>query len=1174
MSFILFLFLFIFNRINCSEIYLQEEETFNVTPGFSKTYFLKYENSSNFIFNIPENNSIEININAYNCYFNVEFNGELLKQLNLDTYSLKISANNSIIKIKPLLDVTYGQYKENYRKKSCPISMNSYILNSEPEIKIQNKEVNYFYFETDEYDLLKISYDIKEVLKESYAGLSFLFNNKCNFLIKIFYINEKSNSTKIKRIYNSSSVFLDSSFLLYDPYEEKGGNLTIYIENLDKKSLLLRFKIIEKDSISLLQKDALNFGFVTSETVYQYFYTEVFQGEEGELVLHKKRVYGLLYGKIVDKSDVSDLNDTSIYPNEDTDNTTVLNYNYHSLQLNFSYENTTNCTEGCYLLITFKQRKPDGNYPLIGFEFTILTRFWNYTDYISNIVDVPFNEYLIGSFEKSSITHHYYSLYVPEDADKIIIQIECNYLDGFYGEGRLKINTAKKIGNTEKLDINNDQNLLTLNVKSLKLVGKFISLAFRPKDFFDDIFAFYYFRVIYLKENENIYYPVDSILGNLCLPEPNNDNNLYYCHFLFKNDFNELSRNFTISSSIQNEYYTIYAQIFKNGKMYNDSKRFVYNIINTKEEVDYYLFTFEFPNGELKNIISSISDNVTDFYPQIYSYHMLFIDKSMKINHFKMKNNYTVYYQYIYGYAGKIIISFLEYEKFYSTRNFKGKPLSVTIKSETDFIRCITENNNYAYFMKLQYNMKNKAIEEIKSGTTYSQFIIGRNFPLYYYLEIKNKNHINIDINLRINSYIDEVLRNNFEIRGYIVDKDTIQRKINGEYIQLDEPIPGYYSNTFKVGLLQINKQIENEKNHILIEIISDNKNYIDSYLLVELVTKEYTNEAYFLPINQYVIETFDDENNETRRENKYYLSSEEKMTDQALIEISSAYSDIIIKFNESSNVTYTFTYFSGFNKYRVYYANNDNVYFSVINPSLNKNANYMIRYYYTGLGSEYIYSVDDENRKINISYQDNNYANVCISYNSIKIVTGNKGEEKEVNRSDIYFYIYAFLFKKDTKSKELINTTSILHERNFSYQTKTIHYYNYSNKENWNITFENIERNKYDKYELQLQVNVYLLNNIFNEEFLIFTSELDLTEIKYSDNLYIILIIVGVVVGILIIGLVVYFVLKYKNLKKSNLDLKEDLKDMAFANDVQKDVLKQEQITSQRYTDFETTFI
>ena len=151
--------------------------------------------------------------------------------------------------------------------------------------------------------------------------------------------------------------------------------------------------------------------------------------------------------------------------------------------------NTSQCEEGCYLLVTFEQKIAEGELPLIGSEISILTRFWNYTDYISEIVDIPFNEYLIGSFEKSSITHHYYSLYVPEDADKIIIQIECNYLDGFYGEGRLKINTAKKIGNTEKLDINNDQNLLTLNVTSLKLVGKFISLAFRPKDFFDDILS-------------------------------------------------------------------------------------------------------------------------------------------------------------------------------------------------------------------------------------------------------------------------------------------------------------------------------------------------------------------------------------------------------------------------------------------------------------------------------------------------------------------------------------------------------------------------------------------------------------------------------------------------------------------------------------------------------------
>ena len=1197
---ILFLIFFILNQTLCKKInYVMEDEISDkenkedisleydsetINPGIAHTYYFLYHKSTYINFKITDNESIQVNIHAINCNFELKFNGTMMKQFNLNSYSFIISSENNPIIITPLLDVIDGQYKENYAKKTCPLSINSYVLNtdlSETELKIENNEESYFYLVPEKYNLLKLSYEIKEISEESYVGLFFQYNEKSKFEINVIYENNQNSESK--KISNSTIMYLNSSFLLYDKSKEinNGGKLRINIINLDEKEILMKFKIIEKDSISLLQKDALNPGFVTSKTAYQYFYTQVFEGEEGELMLHKKRTYGLLYGNIVDKSNISDLYNASLYPNKNTDNTTILTYNYHTLKLNFSYLNTSHCQDGCYLLVTFEQiKEEEGDFPLIGYEFSILTRFWNYSDYISNIVDIPFNEYLIGSFEMGSITHHYYSLFIPEDAHIMIIQIECNYLDGYMGEGRLRLNTAKQIGNTKKLMIDSEQNVLSYNVKSEGLAGKIISFAFRPIDYFDDIFSYYYFRVLYSKENETIYYPMDSNLGNLCIPERNKDNDNdknYYCYFIFYNYYNELSRGLSISSTIFNEYYRInYIKVFNNNNIEENSNKFLYIDTDSNEDINYYIFKFQFRNGGKKNIISSVIDYVTDLYPQIYSYQMYFT-KSYKTNHFNMISNYTFYHQYIDGYAGTVYINFLKYENFASTRNFRGKPLSVTISSETDTIKCATNNNldNYfAYFINLQYNIKNKVVEEIKSGEVYSQFIIGRYFPLYYYLKVKDKNYINIDINLRINSYIDEVLRNNFEIRGYIVDKDTIQRKINGEYIQLDEPIPGYYSNTFKVGLLQINKQIENEKNHILIEIISDNKNYIDSYLLVELVAKEYTNEAYFLPINQYVIETFDDENNETRRENKYYLSSEEKMTDQALIEISSAYSDIIIKFNESSNVTYTFTYFSGFNKYRVYYANNDNVYFSVINPSLNKNANYMIRYYYTGLGSEYIYSVDDENRKINITYQDNNYANVCISYNSIKIVTGNKGEEKEVNRSDIYFYIYAFLFKKDTKSKELINTTSILHERNFSYQTKTIHYYNYSNKENWNITFENIERNKYDKYELQLQVNVYLLNNIFNEEFLIFTSELDLTEIKYSDNLYIILIIVGVVVGILIIGLVVYFVLKYKNLKKSNLDLKEDLKDMAFANDVQKDVLKQEQITSQRDTDFETTFI
>ena len=1154
--------------------YSSEDDEKPIKPGKAETLFFEYHKSSNITFDIPENNSIQINMHAINCNFDLKFNGEMMKQLNLGTYSFIINSTYNIITITPLLDVIDGKYKENYAKKTCPLSINSYVLTnnlSEPELKIENKEKSYFYLDHNKYNLLKLSYKIKEVSKESYVGLFFQFNEKSNFSVDIYF--ENKNNSKNENISYSTIIFLNSSFLLYNKNKTDGGDLFINITNLDKKEVLMRFKIIEKDSISLLQKDALNFGFVTSKTTYQYFYTEVFKGEEGELMLHKKRAYGLLYGKIVDKSEKDKLNDTRIYPNENTDNTTILNYNYHTLKLNFSYVNTSNCEDGCYLLVTFEQKKEEGETSLIGNEFSILTRFWNYTDYISNIVDIPFNEYLIGCFEIGSITHHYYSLYIPEDAEKIIIQIEGNYLDGYMGEGRIRINTAKKIGNTEKLKINSERNVLKINITEKGLAGKIISFAFRSKDIFDEIFSYYYFRVLYAKKNETIYYPLDSNLGNLCIPEGNNDSDYYYCYFNFSNKYNELSRKFIISSTILNELYYIHiTKVFKNGTI-EEKKKFIYVDLEINKDIKYYLFKFQFPNGELKNIISTILDNVTDLYPQIYSYQMFFTE-FYKLNHFKMISNYTFYHQYVYGYSGNVAINFLKYQTFPSTRNFRGKPLSITINSETDTINCSTAMYNFSYFIKLQYNRKNKVVEEIKSGEVFSQFIIGRYFPLYFYLKVKNKDYINIDINLRINSYIDEVLKNDFEIKGYVLDEKTIQRKINGEYIQLNKPNIGYYSETFKIGLLKINQTIHNEENYILIEIKSGDKNYIDSYLLVELITKEYNNDTYFLPINLYQIGTFVGENNQTLTENKYYLTNEEKRTDQVLIDFSSAYDDVKIVFDNSSTEVAE-GYLTGFKKYRVNNSFDNNVYFRVVNPYNRSKANYMIRYYYTGLGGEYNYSLNDSERSIrNVSSNEENIT-ICITYNSIKIMTGKT--PRIVKNEDIYFLIYAFLFKKNSKTKEQINTTSILTEREYLFKTNTTHYYNSSNFQKWNITFENIPRNQNDTYELQLKVNAILPNNIFNEEFLIFTSEIDLTNIAYikeKDKSYIKYIIIGVVTGVIVIGLVVFFVWKYKRLQKSNINLKEDLKSLAYSNDVQKDVLIKENKLAKKDSDYESTFI
>ena len=71
-------------------------------------------------------------------------------------------------------------------------------------------------------------------------------------------------------------------------------------------------------------------------------------------------------------------------------------------------------------------------------------------------------------------------------------------------------------------------------LKELKNNGSInsISLAFRPKNFFNQIYSFYYIRILLKEKNKSIIYPLDSNIGNICIPE--NDENFengkgYFC---------------------------------------------------------------------------------------------------------------------------------------------------------------------------------------------------------------------------------------------------------------------------------------------------------------------------------------------------------------------------------------------------------------------------------------------------------------------------------------------------------------------------------------------------------------------------------------------------------------------------------------------------------------------
>ena len=1188
MKAIIGIFLF-FYQINCLDEYIEnsvpivkmDNQTLEI--GSSNTYSIEFTRSTNFTFDIKDEDIYQINIHAINCNFDIYSNGKIINQINLDTYSIQIKNESKSVIINPLIDIIDGREKKNYELQRCYLSINSFKEN-QPKVKIENREETIFYFEPQDSKILNLLYELKEISNDSFASLFFQLNEKCNFSININYNNENQKEIISKNISDTTYIFLSSDLLKNLSINNSNINISIIIKKIDdNKGVKMNFKIIEKEIISMIQKNALNYGFLTTEIKYQYFYSEIFKGEEGEIMLHNKRFYGELLAKIVtnDELNITDLYNSSKYPKLNDTDTTFLNYNPHSLKLIYNNNDTSKCLNGCYLLITYEQKQSEGNYPNIGYEFTLLSRTWNYSDFISSIIDIPFNEYILGAFEKDSITHHYYSIHIPKDADKIIIQYEGNYIDIFYEEGRKKINTMKIIENDKNLEIINNQEVLILNNEYYNFKNKTVSFAFRSKDYFANIFSFYYFKIFYAKNNETIYFPLDSQFGNLCLPEQNTNTNKFYCHFIFQNRYNELSKNFSISSNNLNEYFKINAlTIYKNGSINNETNEIFYiYYYNNISEIDYFIFIFEFENSEIKSIVSTISESINNSYPYIYSSQMFYLIGIKKNFLYKLKYQYTLINKYIYGPLktdGWIEVSILNYEKISLSRNYRGKPVALDINSRTnDMLYGIDDKSEFIFVINLEYIMRNKGIIEIKSGDIRSQIMESGYFPLYYYFKIKHKDYINFDVNLRLNSYDDSVMNNNFEIKGYLLDEDQIKRKIRGEHLQLKNSINGIYSN-IKVGLIEANQNntYYDNYNYCLIEINNTDSTFINSYFLAELVVKEYNKDFYFMPINRYIIETFGDYD-AIKDKNRYHILVDQKGSDEVWIELSPDYNDIEIIFTNETNpdgfrcsdFNCTMKELNGFKKYVIYEINNDNIYFDVINPKKRK-ANYMIRYYY-GLEK---YGFKYYLNKMNKEYIDTNDENITLSltFDPIEI----KNQDKHVERDfTIYFYINGLLYKKNDGSEELINTTAILYEKNASYEDQTIHIYDRYHPQPFNLIFKNIPRKENCIYDLQIKINVFLEENLFNEEILIFTKEIDLFDIKLKEDNSLLWYILGPILGLIFLILVPFLVIKYIRLNKANANLQKEIQSMAYSNNVYKDVITKDK-DSKEDMDYDSTFI
>ena len=1148
---------------------------YTLHSGITELKYLKDRNSRSITFTEGINDDLLINVYSPSCDIESTRNSQnatfLISSLNEISMEIKKNAyNTSDIVIYPKTFLVNGQ--EKYKnKRICPLIINT-IEVKKFTIFVKEKEPNLLFF----YKKLKkviLLYNITELRGKSGATLSFSFREVTKFNINIPDIINTNIS-------NSITIFLDSDSLS----KIKENILNITITHIEDKKCSLIFQIIEPNSIYALQKNYLNKGFITSNYLYQYYYMQVLV-EEGEVMLHNKRNTGKLFGVIKQFIDPYNISE---YPKDEKDN--QLEFNEHTQKLSFTSENTYFCNKGCYLLITYYNENYNTNKPIINYEYSLYARIWDVDDEASQIINIPTDEFIFGTFVEDSFINHYYSIFIPYETKKLIIQIQSNYVEGFIGKGKKKLITSKKKSNNN-LNITLNKMVIEFPIEQLRkldFLNSEISLAFRSKNYFEKIFPFYYFRISILKDNNDsintkytidnyLIYPLDSNIGNICIPEKGKDNNFYYCYFLLSNNNKEFQMNFSVSTTNQDDNYTIY---FYHNDIQNKSKYTKYYLSNENDKnLQSIIFKFEFKDNKTKTILSTFNNMKDLIYPQIYSSQIFLFSSSSKMFNFSLNNgNCLLIFKHIHGRA-TIVLD--KYPTIVSDLNFIGKPITIP-NYEVKNISFYSKEE-FIFYLKLENVNQKLGIREIFYDESLNELLLNTQFPIYYYIKYNNQD--SLELNFRIINIEDKNTTSEIYINGYILNKTILNRRLNDEFIELKESIVGYYDKGLKNGLLKINKQFESDSQDIYLLIKIDGKHYITNSLSVEIIAMN----SSLVPVNQYIMGSFKSSQNS---ENKIYLIRNniiDNNDNKLIIEFSPNYEEINLNFDSSKGISYTKENQTKIiQKYIMNTNNNKKIFLNINKPKEISYGNFLFRYYFTKKNEEFGYKFNESSyTKKNYTEYGNDKAYICLEFDKFEIYFNNISVNQNLsnireadmynkNYSEIRLKIYGSLFKKvkkKNKFKQLFNTSALISSES-SFENDTEINYKYNNK--FELCFGNMSRKDF-KYDLQIKINIIFSNYFFNKDSLVYSLPLDFTEeFKNKENgifnfikkYYIFLIIICGIIIVLIIFIILYF----KLIKKTKT-LEERVLSISFTKN-NDETLSEYSGGKQSDSDYENAFI
>ena len=663
-------------------------------------------------------------------------------------------------------------------------------------------------------------------------------------------------------------------------------------DNIDNINIRVNAKTKNNDPSFIkrgeLKKDTL------IEDQISYYYTEIKQYEAGYIIVNFNRASGEVFAKILNLNDKEEKNVNEEDPRfwlgkynlPKKQNSTDLNYNPFTKKIYYNSEQTKDCSTACFVLLVIKsaiKTEENPNLPK-SYDISIAVHEDEETTLYERSIDIPVNEYIIGSISSENQIVNYFQYYtfdVLTDSDVIYIDINSDSCNLYVkiGEDKPTIKTAdftfmsKGEESVYEININNtkfkDQNINTLK-------GQRFTFSIGTT-YADTLYTtLYAFRLRTPKKEKIDLINMNTDQVGLCNIKKDS-----YCYFLIniKGEEKNVNEMLMHAFSTDKTELTLFANILSNDIINSGNNELIKENLPNENKADYkstdhFIKDYLRLNVEQKSNndsqtyivvgVYSNNDTVVNFISTFYKYTGTFRANSFTKQIFLLLKGQRVVLKFpenlnlivkiisIYG-EGELLYENEDdiYDRHYLHGSYDE--ISFMHKNKNILVRS-RRGKEFGFY--LSYNLRPKEnYDDIIYGSS-TLFNLEKdnnekiNFPLIYYCKLNNNQPVDFNIKIIDLEYTKETINNtvlkdtnDFQILGVITSKSIALGKKMNQYINPDmsDAKYGSYDQALNIGKVHFSTEDIEKFTKKQEEDDDEDKKNEDKYLYIT-ITKTPTN--------------------------------------------------------------------------------------------------------------------------------------------------------------------------------------------------------------------------------------------------------------------------------------------------------------------------------------------